>query len=104
MHHNVCRIPCLVWLPTCLRRAEYRTVMTEAGEAPVSAFPPLPEEEAARLCANWAESSRINLSEEHSQLVTGIAGMEEQLQSFSELLHCVQTAKSVQMASLSVFY
>ena len=68
----------------------------------MSAFPPLPEEEAARLCANWAESSRINLSEEHSQLVTGIAGMEEQLQSFSEILHSVQTAKSVQMLSLYI--
>ena len=46
------------------------------------------------LCGQYAAYTRVNLAEEHGQIVTQIANMEEQLHTFSQLLEAVSSSNS----------
>merc|ERR1711976_435614 len=45
---------------------------------------------ARELCQDYANYTRVNISEEHGQIVTQIAAIEEQISSFSEILQDIQ--------------
>ena len=52
------------------------------------------EDKAVReLCEDYAAYTRVNISEEHGQVVTQIAAIEEQISSFSEMLTDIQANK-----------
>ena len=46
------------------------------------------------LCHQYAAYTRVNLAEEHGQIVTQIANMEEQLHTFSQLLEAISSSNS----------
>ena len=46
------------------------------------------------LCGQYAAYTRVNLAEEHGQIVTQIANMEEQLHTFSQLLEAISSSNS----------
>ena len=46
------------------------------------------------LCEQYAAYTRVNLAEEHGQIVTQIANMEEQLHTFSQLLEAISSSNS----------
>ena len=46
------------------------------------------------LCEQYAAYTRVNLAEEHGQIVTQIAIMEEQLHTFSQLLEAIASSNS----------
>ena len=46
------------------------------------------------LCSQYAAYTRVNLAEEHGQIVTQIANMEEQLHTFSQLLEAISSSNS----------
>ena len=45
------------------------------------------------LCEDYAAYTRVNISEEHGQVVTQIAAIEEQISTFSEMLTDIQANK-----------
>ena len=46
------------------------------------------------LCGQYAAYTRVNLADEHGQIVTQIANMEEQLHTFSQLLEAISSSNS----------
>eukprot|EP00090_Calanus_glacialis_P008307 TRINITY_DN16617_c0_g1_i1.p1 TRINITY_DN16617_c0_g1~~TRINITY_DN16617_c0_g1_i1.p1 ORF type:complete len:186 (-),score=83.61 TRINITY_DN16617_c0_g1_i1:24-581(-) len=52
-------------------------------------FEGLPDEEIVKLCSDYAAYTRISLAEEHGQIVTNIAAIEEQLHTFTELVEMI---------------
>jgi hypothetical protein len=66
--------------------------MSEAGpEAEVAAaeLEPYGDARVRALCRDYAAYTRVSLAEEHGQIVTQIAALEEQLHTFSQLLEVV---------------
>ena len=53
----------------------------------------LDDKVVAELCRDYAHYTRVNISEEHGQVVTQIAAIEEQLSTFSEMLTDIQANK-----------
>ena len=53
----------------------------------------LDDKVVAELCWDYAHYTRVNISEEHGQVVTQIAAIEEQLSTFSEMLTDIQANK-----------
>jgi len=47
----------------------------------------------SELCDDYAKYTRSNISEEHVQILTQIAAIEEQLSSFSDILSDIQGNK-----------
>jgi len=47
------------------------------------------------LCQDYAHYTRVNISEEHGQIVTQIAAIEEQISSFKEILEDIQGNNSI---------
>ena len=52
------------------------------------------ETDLETLCGQYAAYTRVNLAEEHGQIVTQIANMEEQLHTFSQLLEAISSSNS----------
>ena len=52
------------------------------------------ETDLETLCGQYAAYTRVNLAEEHGQIVTQIANMEEQLHTFSRLLEAISSSNS----------
>lgn len=62
-------------------------------EEPVKSLEKLDEKAVTELCKDYAAYTRVNISEEHGQVVTQIAAIEEQISSFSEMLQDIQANK-----------
>merc|ERR1712045_223658 len=52
--------------------------------------PTLETETVRELCGDYAAFTRTNLSEEHGQIVTQLAAIEEQISTFSEMMTDIQ--------------
>merc|ERR1711936_55371 len=46
-------------------------------------------DDVKKLCNDYAAYTRVNLAEDHGQIVTSIAGFEEQLHTFTEMLELI---------------
>ena len=53
----------------------------------------LDDKAVTELCEDYAAYTRVNISEEHGQVVTQIAAIEEQISTFSEMLTDIQANK-----------
>lgn len=53
----------------------------------------LDDKVVTELCEDYAAYTRVNISEEHGQVVTQIAAIEEQISTFSEMLTDIQANK-----------
>merc|ERR1712183_3349 len=47
------------------------------------------------LCQDYARMTRVNISEEHGQIVTQIAAIEEQISTFSDLLTQIENNNTI---------
>merc|ERR1719436_1148158 len=47
------------------------------------------------LCEDYAKMTRVNISEEHGQIVTQIAAIEEQISTFSDLLTQIENNNAI---------
>ena len=57
-------------------------------------FPKYERKNLETLCCQYAAYTRVNLAEEHGQIVTQIATMEEQLHTFSQLIEAISSSNS----------
>ena len=57
-------------------------------------FPKYERKDLETLCGQYAAYTRVNLAEEHGQIVTQIATMEEQLHTFSQLIEAISSSNS----------
>ena len=53
----------------------------------------LDDKVVTELCEDYAAYTRVNISEEHGQVVTQMAAIEEQISTFSEMLTDIQANK-----------
>jgi len=53
----------------------------------------LDDKAVTELCEDYAAYTRVNISEEHGQVVTQMAAIEEQISTFSEMLTDIQANK-----------
>ena len=53
----------------------------------------LDDKVVTELCKDYAAYTRVNISEEHGQVVTQMAAIEEQISTFSEMLTDIQANK-----------
>eukprot|EP00092_Neocalanus_flemingeri_P065441 GFUD01079580.1.p1 GENE.GFUD01079580.1~~GFUD01079580.1.p1 ORF type:complete len:177 (-),score=67.79 GFUD01079580.1:50-541(-) len=62
-------------------------------------FEKVDDEEVKKLCSDYAAYTRVNLAEEHGQIVTNIAAIEEQLQSFAEMVEMLGSDNTAVLSS-----
>ena len=62
-------------------------------EEPMKSLEKLDDKAVTELCEDYAAYTRVNISEEHGQVVTQMAAIEEQISTFSEMLTDIQANK-----------
>ena len=62
-------------------------------EEPMKSLEKLDDKVVTELCEDYAAYTRVNISEEHGQVVTQMAAIEEQISTFSEMLTDIQANK-----------
>ena len=62
-------------------------------EEPMKSLEKLDDKAMTELCEDYAAYTRVNISEEHGQVVTQMAAIEEQISTFSEMLTDIQANK-----------
>ena len=68
-------------------------IMSPMIEDATKSLEKLDDKAVTELCEDYAAYTRVNISEEHGQVVTQIAAIEEQISTFSEMLTDIQANK-----------
>ena len=68
-------------------------IMSPIIEDAAKSLEKLDDKAVTELCEDYAAYTRVNISEEHGQVVTQIAAIEEQISTFSEMLTDIQANK-----------